>query len=85
MLWRTEENVAVEVVVVRGGGGGEGSWEVELMLEDLLPPPLPRPLFINKRLVYKQPSESKQVNFTKNLTENQYKKDMFAPQTSKAA
>ena len=47
------------------------------MLEDLSPPP-PPPLFINKRLVYKQPTESKQINFTKNLTENQYKKDMFS-------
>ena len=42
------------------------SWEVEFMLED------------RKRLVYKQPSESKQVNFTNNLTKNQYKKEMFS-------
>ena len=82
------DELGVVVVVVRGGGGGEGGgrglgklslcWKTS-------PPPLPRPLFINKRLVYKQPSESKQVNFTKNLTESQHKKDMFSPQTSKAA
>ena len=57
--------------MVRGGEWGGGKVSCPGKLSSCWKTS-PRPLFISKRLVYKQPSESKQVSFTNNLTENQY-------------